>query len=193
MSAPNPNLPIPTTQEIQRFWKYVDKTPGQGPQGECWEWQGGRFKRGLNYGQFEYRGKPVTAHRLSYVICFNEPPGLLLVCHRCDNPPCVNPAHLFLGTNATNSSDMVAKGRQAAGLRNGKHTHPEATKRGKEHHQYGKAWNPGEQHHLAKLTDTIVLEIRATKGVSARSIAQRLGVSPSTIESVLNRKTWKHI
>lgn len=74
----------------------------------CWEWLGSKIN---GYGQFYYEGKNYRAHRLSYKIFIGPTPDDLFVCHKCDNPGCVNPKHLFLGTNSDNQKDCVAKGR----------------------------------------------------------------------------------
>ena len=86
---------------------------------ECWEWQGYRNKK--NYGVTRIGGrnsKAFLAHRLSWTIHFGEIPHGMHVCHKCDNPPCVNPNHLFIGTNQDNIMDRVAKGRSSKWLLN---------------------------------------------------------------------------
>lgn len=89
---------------IDRFWERVNKTD------TCWVWIGSLFS-GSKYGQVKYNGKTRQVHRVSWQINFGEIPEGLCVCHHCDNPPCVRPDHLFLGTNYHNTMDSVRKGR----------------------------------------------------------------------------------
>ena len=88
-----------------RFWRFV--TPGDPD--ECWEWRGGLDKDG--YGSIESKGKTLRAHRVSFEMHHHPLTDGELVCHSCDHPPCVNPAHLFAGSISDNIADMVAKGR----------------------------------------------------------------------------------
>jgi hypothetical protein len=130
---------------------------------ECWEWQAQRSRDG--YGKLQLRGKKHLAHRLSFEVHCGPIPDGINVCHRCDNPCCINPSHLFLGTQADNIADKFAKGRGVT---------PRLF---------------GADHSQAKLTEADVLAIRASSA-SQSQMAKAFGVSKSTIGSIRTGKTW---
>ncbi len=104
-----------TLSEEERFWEHVDKSAG--PDG-CWIWMLVCYppKPCTNYGRFHYKGKTHVAHRFAWMLTNGPIPESALICHHCDNPPCVNPAHLFVGTDATNAQDSSNKGRRHSKL-----------------------------------------------------------------------------
>ncbi len=164
-----------------RFFEKVEKTE------TCWNWTGATDGR---YGQIFHNGKSAKAHRVSYQLAYGEIGAGLKVCHKCDNPGCVNPEHLFLGSQSDNLKDCVQKRRNgtvtkpwriAKGDRSAARLHPETIKR-------------GEDHKKAKLTTDIVIYLREHKGEkSSRKFANQFGVSYSLINQVLSGKTWRHI
>jgi hypothetical protein len=151
-----------------RFWARVRKDPDG-----CWRWTASGVR---DYGRILYDGKRVLAHRLSWELRHGPIPEGMEVCHNCpngDDPSCVNPDHLFLGTHAENMRDMVAKGRRrkVQGIR-------------------------GEKSPVAKLTDAKASEALAlyrTGGWSHSTLARRYGVSDGAIQQLVQRKTWRHL
>lgn len=153
-------LPI-DGEVIERFWANVDTSGG------CWGWRGATDEFG--YGTIGGRRGTYArrAHRLSYELHVGQHPGDLVVCHRCDNPPCVRPSHLFLGTRKDNNDDRHHKGRDAK--------------------QYG------ADHPRAKLTAEQVVQIRVS-GDDALTLAVRYGVSRSAIyRARKGAKGWVHL
>lgn len=134
----------------------------------CLQWSG--YSLG-GYGRIRWQGKRLAVHRAAYELQVG-PVGDLCVCHTCDNPLCVNPDHLFLGTRADNNMDKVHKGRQAKGPAHGVH---------------------GEHSHFAKLTPDQVRQIRAMEGRwPQRVIASQFNVSQSQISNIINNRTWRN-
>src|SRR6266542_5251028 len=97
-----------------RFWARVDRSGGPNA---CWPWTGGRIIKGSGYGQFILHGKHTTAHRAAFELTYGAVLPGMQVCHTCDNPPCCNPKHLWVGTPADNMTDRIRKGRGSKGGR----------------------------------------------------------------------------
>lgn len=134
----------------------------------CWEWLGSENAQG--YGRFKFCGKLVAAHRWSAQYLGGMKVAGRLVCHTCDKPYCVNPKHLFVGDPKDNMRDMKDKGR--------------------DNYDYG------ERHHASKLTDDIVLDMRASYAqgdITYKELANKHGVSISTVSQAIKRKTWRHL
>lgn len=183
----------------QRFWDKVNKDGPTMPHMDsaCWIWIGGSITE-FGYGGFSVAHKKyMSAHRFSWQLHYGAIPNGLFVLHRCDNPSCANPEHLWLGTQADNMADKMAKGR----FRNGAYTHPEQYRRGKNHHN---SLRPerlarGESHANAKLSKAQVLEIRQRYDSAPKKwgllpkLAAEYGVHLSNIFLIVKRKNWKHI
>lgn len=144
----------------------------------CWEWQAGKFNNG--YGQFWLDGISVGAHRVAYELYIGPIDDGLLVCHRCDNKACVNPAHLFQGTSADNVHDMEQKGRQG---RRG------WTFKLSGHSQGSK--NPASKLTEAQITD--IRELIATDRWTQSELGQLFGVTQATISKIKLGKKWSHV
>lgn len=154
-----------TAKDAARFWAKVDKASS--PSG-CWLWIAGTSG---GYGRFNIGGRVEGAHRVAWALRVGPLPDGMDVLHNCpggDNPRCVNPAHLFLGTQSDNDRDMWAKGRARPGR------------------------TPGEAHHRARLTEA---DVRAIRSSSDRQcdLVRRYGVSQATIWQIIKRQTWKHV
>lgn len=162
-----------------RFWNKVKRCEHGACRECCWEYQGSRNKKG--YGKFSVRrGAWEIASRVAWQLIYGPLAGSVCVLHKCDNPPCCNPLHLFIGTIADNNSDMRAKGHSAVGDRNGARRFPERLPRGDEHHQ-------------AKITYVIADAIRIAYdngSASMHTLARKYGVSVSQVWNVIHHKTW---
>ena len=146
-----------------KFWMRVEI----GHPSECWKWKGPLDR--LGYGKFLWEGRQRIAHRIAYLLHHGALPEDRDICHTCDNPGCVNPNHLWAGTAAENSRDMVAKGRWNSGVR-----------------------RTGERIWSAKLTREQVATIRSASERGTK-LARRFGVSNKQISVIRSGKAWKHI
>lgn len=174
------NLPIE-----ERFWSHVDRD-GPIPEhcselGSCWLWKLAVGPWG--YGQAWALGKNWRAHRLAYWLTFGPFDLSLQVLHRCDNPPCVNPTHLFLGTGLDNHRDQKEKGRYQSGDRHFLHRHPEMIKRG------------GDLPWTALTEDDVrrIRSLASTTSMTSVELGVIFGVNKATIKDILHGRTWKHL
>lgn len=156
---------IPQLEEKDkaRFWVKIQR----GRANKCWEWKAGTDECG--YGKFRLLRSSYTAHRIVYQLTHGVIPEGMCVCHKCDNPPCCNPKHLWLGTFEENMLDKHRKKRGRC-LR-------------------------GELHYKARLSEKKVKVIRVLlkRGVSIVEIARRFGVGKSTIGCIKYNLSWKHL
>ena len=149
---------------LERFEaKYIPE-----PMSGCWLWIGGTTKSKWTYGLIWDKGTMRRAHHVSWQLFRGSIPRGKWVLHKCDNPPCVNPEHLFIGTQFDNMQDMHAKGRA------------------------GDCRHLGEQHGCAKLTTAQVKAIRKSRKTQ-KELAQKYGVRQTNISMILSRQTWKHV
>lgn len=149
-----------TQTTSERFWSKV----AFADEDQCWSWTASRQGE---YGQFYFEGRPIKASRAAWLLIHGVIPDGLEVLHECDNPICVNPKHLSIGTHAKNLGDAKARGRMAR----------------------------GESHYLAKLTVTQVREIREryANGERLFQLAARFNVHRMVIKNVVMRNTWSHV
>lgn len=145
---------------IERLLSKVEKSEG------CWNWMARKTPQG--YGRISVGNVNKLAHRVAFELMVG-PIGNLHVLHRCDNPSCVNPAHLWLGTNADNVADKVSKGREPSHI--------------------------GENNNRSRLTPNDVLEIRSKfrSGVSRSELAKKYGIVPAYVNQIASNKAWRHI
>ena len=144
------------------FWQRVDQSGGPNA---CWPWSGMRYPAG--YGRFKLGKRYIIAHRTAYFLTYDIDPGESVVCHHCDNPPCCNPRHLFLGDHSANMLDRQQKGQYLS----------------------------GENHPLARLSqqDVIAIKARLAAGETALEVSRDYPVYTSTISSIRDGKTWKAV
>ena len=128
---------------------------------QCWIWNGAFH--GKEYGHFKYKYRVEKAHRMSFRL-FKREPGALHVLHKCDNPKCVNPEHLFLGTNDDNLQDRQRKQRQAR----------------------------GESHSRAKINAMQAIEIRNST-LPRKELAKKYGLTINGVNAIISRRSWKHV
>lgn len=147
-------------ETIARFWSKV----AVGTKKVCWPWVGSKDQHG--YGQINVKGRPIKASRVALLLS-GKNLGKSCALHRCDNPACCNPRHLFVGTKAQNSRDMIAKGRSIVGTRNARH----------------------------KLTEEDVRTIRreSKKGRTNKEIARGFLVHRMTVSRIVRGKNWRHV
>lgn len=160
----------------------------------CWEWQGFRSPKG--YGRVNApRGRKVFAHRVAWLLSRFVLPEGMLVLHRCDNPPCVNPDHLFMGTHADNSRDMVAKGRRFNPMRSAE-SRRKAARFGDDHwaRRHPELVVRGERR--SDFTESDIRAIRddyAAGGLSTRKLGAKYGISGAHAYSIVSRRAWRHV
>lgn len=179
-------MPKPIQPLEDRFWSKVNK---QGPVHSvlgtpCWEWMGARAKKTsskLDYGLFRHIDKMRSAHRVAWELTHGPIPGGTCVLHRCDNPPCVNPDHLFLGTQVENLRDMVSKGRAVYFSDKGKGV-PKGTRIGSK--------NPN-----SLLTEELVFELRHVhaSGMTFSEMSEKFKISKTTLRNAVLGRTWSRL
>lgn len=171
-----------TEKDISRFWAKVDKNgpvhPYDAALGMCWMWKGSLQNKG--YGAFWTNHESVVstllAHRISFTISIGQIPDGMKALHSCDNPPCVNPAHLFLGTQKDNMQDCSRKGRAGRPV--------------------GIPGCRGVAQWKTHLDDDKVREIRriyARGGVSQEAVGRMFGIKRTTVLGIVSHRKWAHV
>lgn len=148
----------------QRFWSRVDKSPGQGPNGDCWEWQGKPMKHG--YGSMHWGQKSHRTHRLVWMLTYGEMPKMDIL-HSCDNRICCNPDHLREGTHRDNTNDMLMRERQSRG----------------EHRPNAKLTD----------ADIRAIRAAPKVWGFQTKLSKKYGVPTSSISRILRGTIWKHV
>lgn len=159
--------PLTRDEQIVNFWEKVNI----GKPDECWLWKGCTCGSGHKYGSAYFERKLTKAHRIAWEITHGPIPKGLLACHHCDTPLCVNPSHLFIGTNQDNQDDMERKGRRRYGV------------------------TLGEDNPLTKITKAQAAEVRRLSklGVFQKDISSITGVTKTNVGAIVQRRTWRHI
>lgn len=199
---------MPSQDTVDAFWSRVDRT------GDCWTWLGATRPDGR--GWVRHDGAVRLTHRVAWILSYGPIPVGLFVCHRCDNPPCCRPEHLFLGTRTDNMRDARAKGRlirdrtgrsaqpakappaRLVAAHRAMALHPESHPRGVAHwtHQQPERISRGERNGGAHLTESAVREIRRlyeTGQWSKRALGARFSVTGSTVAQIVHGHTWRHL
>lgn len=150
-------------KHAELFWAKVDRRGDE----ECWPWTGSKFTNNP-YGRLRRGARTFKAHRVAWELTHGVIPQEMLVCHRCDNPPCCNPAHLFVGSLADNNRDRHRKGRTKL---------PD---------------NRGERNGVSKITLEIAQRIRSehATGATLADLGRRYGLCGTTVWAVVHRRTW---
>ncbi len=176
---------ILTDKFAARLYRYIRFN------GSCWDFNGTIKNDG--YPRIKVGKRPVSAHRASYYLHKGLIPEGMLVCHKCDNPKCINPLHLFLGTVRDNTIDALNKGRLETGAKGFKEFRKRVTA-GEATLSY--TGNPGEKNPQSKLTEADVVHIRTLHSAGIETygtLAERFAVTRTCIAFVCQRRSWNHI